>query len=239
MRLPIAHPPADFPRSSRRDGFALVLTLLILALLIIVVVSYLASMSAELQTSDAYTARAKATQAAQAGVDNATAILAESLRDFPDSVTAWDVQQTLNSGTPPNTAVVNIPYNEGTDLYLRAVPKNATVNGASAVVANPLPVPLVSPAVANDSNGNDPNNPACQNFVLPLISGVPGGYAQLVTSKSTNPSKTPIVWPTTMNLGEPNPAKQNWTDLNVRRFNGDLQGVIGSPPDWVGLLRFL
>ena len=124
----VRRPPAN-------RGFALVLTLLILALLVIVVVSYLSSMSAELQTSGAFTAKVRAAEAAQAAVDSATAMLAESFRDFPDSATAWDAQQTTNSGTPPGgyANIVTSTTNEGTNLYLRAKPK--TVEGP--VVADP------------------------------------------------------------------------------------------------------
>ena len=217
--------------SRRRRGFALVITLLIVSVLAIIAVSYLASTSAERQTADAYAARARALQAAQTGVDSATAILSESFRDFPDSVTAWDPQQTTNTGTPSNAAVVvNTPYNEGTNLYLRAVAVPNTIvptaSGGTTTVtaANPSPTPSSSPAAANDPGGNNPNNPACQNFVLPLVSGVPGGRAQLVTNKS---SILPAV-----NLSQTDPTQQNYTDLNIRRFSGDLQGVIGSPPTW-------
>ena len=37
-----------------------------------------------------------------------------------------------------------------------------------------------------------------------------------------------------MDLHEPDPTKQKWTDLNVRRVSGDVQGIIGSPPGWAG-----
>ena len=170
-------------------------------------------MVGERQTADAYSAKTRAEQVAQAGVDSAMAILAESFRDFPDSATVWDTQQTVNSD---GTA------NEGTSLYLRAVP----VQGATPTVANPLPNPAST--AANDPQGNNPNNPACKNFVLPLISGVPNGGARLVSEKaSLFPKKTDL--PTVTD-----PSVQVSTDLNVRRASGDTQGVIGSPPDWTG-----
>ena len=92
---------------------------------------------------------------------------------------------------------------------------------------SPTRRPTAIPAASNDSLGNNPNNPVCENFVLPLISGVPGGWAQLASNEAA-------IFPAAMNLGEPDPAKQNWTDLNVRRASGDLEGYIGSPPDWTG-----
>ncbi len=113
---PFSHSRPLSRRPANR-GFALILTLLILCLLIIVVVSYLSSMSAELQTASAFTAKARAVQAAQAAVDSATAMLAESFRDFPDSATAWDTQQTTNSGTPTgsNTNIISGAPQRGHD----------------------------------------------------------------------------------------------------------------------------
>ena len=205
-------------------------TLLILSLLAIVAVSYLSSMSAERQTAEAYSYRAFAEQAAQTGVDSATAMLAECFRDFPDSATVWDTTQTTNSGTPSNAAIVNLPNNEGTSLYLRAVP---SAPGSSTAYAVPLPTGVTytnggtSYAASNDPNGNDPNNPACQNFVLPLISGVPGGQARLVSQKGSVFQSVGA-----MNLNVSDPAQQNWADLNVRTSSSDVQGIIGSPPSW-------
>ena len=220
-------PPVRRPHGA----FALVTTLLILSLLAIVAVSYLTSMSAERQTAEAYSAKAIAEQAAQTGVDNATAMLAECFRDFPDSATVWDTTQTINSGMPPTgTPTVSTTYNEGTSLYLRAVPSAQNSTSAYAV---PLPSGVTytnggtSYAASNDSHGNDPNNPACQNFVLPLISGVPSGQARLVSQKNNIFQSVGG-----MNLNVSDPVQQNWTDLNVRTSTDDKQGVIGSPPSW-------
>ena len=214
-------------RPARAGGFALVVTLLIISLLAIVAVSFLTSMSSERQTANAYLSKTRAEQAAQAGVDAAEAILSESFRDFPDSCTVWDTKQTYNTGTPngqESATTVAGATNEGTSLYLRAV--------ASGTVADPN-YTGTTPA-ANDPKGNNPNNQACKTFVLPLISGVPGGNAQLASTIHL-----------TTDLTEADPAKQTdptktyCTDLNVRRFGksvanpyGDLQGVIGSPPGW-------
>ena len=229
-------PPAAVRRRRKRpDAFALVVTLLILSLLIVVAVSYLTSMVNERQTADAFTAKTRAEEAAQAGVDSAMAVLAQSFRDFPDSVTVWDTQQSQNSGTSTNASIVNTPYNEGTSLYLRAVVDPST--GTAKPLPLGVPAAGATPVPANDPGGNDPNNPACKNFVLPLISGVPNGQAQLVSKKAS-------ILPA-MNLSEPDPAKQNFVDLNARRYGpnaaspiaavkqyGDIWGAIGSPPDW-------
>lgn len=197
-------------RRGRPRAFALVVTLLILSLLIVVAVSYLTSMSNERQTADAYTSKARAEQVAQAGVESAMAILTESFRDFPDSATVWDVQQSKNDDGS---------YNEGTSLYLRAVPTQATLPSGAATVANPQP--NSASALANDPTGNNPNDLLCKNFVLPLISGVPGGRARLV-SDSLYAAELPAMSSTPL----------NFADLNVRRDSTDSQGIIGSPPTW-------
>ncbi len=199
-----------------RRAFALIVTLLILSLLVIVAVSYLSSMVSERQTSDAYTSKTRAEQVAQAGVDSAMAILTESFRDFPDSATVWDTQQSANKDGS---------YSQGTSLYLRAMPAQVTVNGTALTVADPQS--NASTAAANDSTGNNPNNPLCKNFVLPLISGVPGGRARLV-SEALNAAELPTLITST------DLTKQNAVDLNVRHDSTDTKGVIGSSPIWTG-----
>ena len=222
---PVASGPL---RRARAGGFALVVTLLIVSLLAIVAVSFLTSMGSERQTADAYMSKSRAEQSAQAGVDAAEAILAQSFRDYPDSCTVWDTNQTYNTGTPnaqEGATTVTGTTNEGTSLYLRAV--------ANGNVADPKYTGTNS--AANDPSGNNPNNPACKTFVLPLISGVPNGNAQLASSIHL-----------TTDLTETDPSRQTdptintyCTDLNVRRFGksslnpaGDVQGIIGSPPGW-------
>ncbi len=190
-----------------RRAFALIVTLLILSLLVIVAVSYLSSMVNERQTADAFSSKTRAEQVAQSGVDSAIAMLTESFRDFPDSATAWDIAQSTNND---NTA------NEGTSLYLRAVPD------VSNPVLSATPAPNATPGPANLSSDSNPNNPACKNFVLPLVSGVLGGRAHVVSDKAN------IL--RTMNVTQSDPTQQNFSDLNVRRYAGDTQGVIGSPP---------
>ena len=234
-------------RRAQAGGFALVVTLLIVSLLAVVAVSYLTSMLNERVTADAYTSQTRAEQAAQAGVEAAEAILAQSFRDFPDSATVWDPYQTVNANSPKGgeaATTVNTPYNAGTSLYIRATPQ--TQQGVT--VANPSPTPgpnslldSTGKLAPNSPDGNNPSNLACQTFVLPLISGVPGGYAQLVSQAAYTggmpPSGTPLL--PKFDLTETDPAKQTdpkaqyCTDLNVRRFAGDLKGAIGSPADWV------
>ena len=197
-------------------------TLLIVSLLAIVAVSFLTSMGSERQTADAYMSKSQSEQAAQAGVEAAEAILAQSFRDYPDSCTVWDTNQTYNTGSPntqETATTVAGATNEGTSLYFHAV-----ANGGV-----PNPEYTGTNSASNDPGGNNPNNPACKTFVLPLISGVLNGNAQLASSTTH----------LTTDLTEVDPSKQTnpkltyCTDLNVRRFSGDMQGAIGSPPDWV------
>ena len=63
-------------------------------------------------------------------MDSATALLSQSFRDFPDSVTVWDPQQSGNTGSPngqESATTVTGAYNEGTTLYLHAVPTTASI----------------------------------------------------------------------------------------------------------------
>jgi hypothetical protein len=205
----------------RTSAFTLITTLIIVAVLAVAVVGFLSSMIGERQTADAFTSKSRAEDAAQTGAHSAMAVLAQSFRDFPDSATAWDTMQSSNAdGT----------FNEGTSLYLRAVPETGGTSTNPTTVPNPSPS---ASTAANDPSGNGPNNPNRSTFVLPLVSGVPNGAAQLISNKAA-------ILPSYNNM-QSNPALQTYTDLNVRRFgpstvypNGDVQGVIGSPPNWTG-----
>ena len=234
-------------RRAQAGGFALVVTLLIVSLLAVVAVSYLTSMLNERVTADAYTSQTRAEQAAQAGVEAAQAILAQSFRDFPDSATVWDPSQSPNGGAPvgqESKTTVTGSYNEGTTLYLRAVPKMVGIapsDQTNATSPQPVQATVADPhftgaTVANDPNGNNPSNLNCKTFVLPLISGIPGGYAQVLSEARPGGTSSLL---RAFDLTEMDPSKQTvatktyCADLNVRRSQGDLQGAIGSPPNWI------
>lgn len=139
MRL-LTHPPR------RKGAFALILTLLILSVLAIVAVSFLASMSSERATANAFANKARAEQAARSGTDSAMAILKDTFQRYPDSATVWDTTQATNS--------------EGTTLFLRAK-ANSSGNAPD-------------PAAAASDNRPPATNGAADprlTFVLPLVSG--------------------------------------------------------------------
>jgi type II secretory pathway pseudopilin PulG len=190
----------------RRRAFALVLVLIILTLLAVVSVGFLASMSAERTTANAFSNKTKAEQAAQAGVDSAMATLREYIKSFPDSATVWDTQQSTSDDAKS-------PNNEGTSLYLRAV---------SQANAN-LPDPDAdnSPSNVDSSTGADKRS----LFVLPLVSGA---VVQPVASKSAA-----INGGNAMPVDPSKDSKaNNFVDLNSRRSSTDIQGWMGSSPEW-------
>ena len=74
------------PPALRQQAFTIVTVLIILTLLAVIAVGFLSSMTAERTTSVAFANKAKADQAAQAGVDNAMATSASVLQEFPGLV---------------------------------------------------------------------------------------------------------------------------------------------------------
>lgn len=202
--------PPSFSRGRRRRtagrAFALVIVLIIVSVLALVAVGYLASMSQERATANAFGNKARAEESAQAGVDTAMGILKDYFKAFPDSATVWDTTQTKN---PDGTA------SEGTTLYLRAVPQTN-----NATLPDPAPGDPGN-VTANYAGGNGPNNvstttgaDARSTFVLPLISGATVNL--LANKASTVPTLT----------------ANTSTNLNARRQISDTQGWIGTPPGY-------
>lgn len=187
----------------------MVVVLIILTLLAVVAVGFLASMTAERTTASAYASKILAEQSTQAGVDSAIATLRQYFNVFPDSCTAWDVQQSLTDLKGLNNAKT---YNEGTTFYYR---------GSTAAPTKPDPATpdINRPRLLQVNKVADPR----QIYALPLTSGVIGGVAQLEKNKEM---ALPV-----LNASEQDPARQNFADLNVPRYKGDTEGWIGSPPD--------
>lgn len=197
----------------RTRAFSLIVTLIVIAMLAVVIVGFLASMSSERSTASAFANKSRADQAAQAGVESAMAILRQAFRDFPDSATVWETQSKSSDNTP----------NEGTSLYVRAVPNQGFPN-------QPDPTPASSPS-ANGTvdptlNPNSPNNTSASGsdarstFVLPLVSGASW---QLLANRAN-----------AINGGGALSTDENiYPNLNVRRSAADTQGWIGTPPNYV------
>ncbi len=190
--------------NERRAGFTLVTVLIILALLAVVAVGFLSSMTAERTTAAAYGTKIRAEQMAQAGVDNAVAILKQCFKDFPDSCTVWDPKQSTNIA---DTGAASSTYNGGTSLYYRALQ-------AAPVDTDDNRPPMLTEGAANADKR--------QIYVLPLTSGVIGGIGQ---PEATKTSALP-----TFNTNEPDLTKQNFININTPRFQYDSEGWIGSPP---------
>ncbi len=211
-------PRAALAAAPRRAGaFSLVVTLIIVSMLAVVAIGFLSSMSSERVTADAFGNKSRAEQVAQAGVDSAEAILRQAFKDFPDSATVWEKQST-NSGPDVGTSVDTLhptaPTNEGTSLYLRAMPGpiDSSQPDSTASVDNNSPNHVVSATDASDAR---------TTFVLPLVSGAK--YKPLSTkSQSVNGGVS-------FSKGR-YPDADNFVDLNVLRYKGDMQGWIGSPP---------
>lgn len=214
-------------------GFALVLSLIILSVLAIVAVSYLASMSAERGTANAFANRARAEHAAQAASQAAMAVLADSFQAFPDSATVWDTHQSRNNDQDDS-------FNAGTSLYLRALPTTAAVpDPAAPAAATTVNVTVPDPAQDNrpptappTASGSSPTSDARRTFVLPLVSGVGNGRPRLVSEGRPKPLKGPANGGTLPEFDLAETDEATFTDLNTRRFPNDLQGTIGSPPGW-------
>ena len=207
-------------------AFALVTVLIVLSMLVVVAVGYLSSMASERATANAFAAKAKAEQAAQAGADSAMAILREAFKSFPDSATAWD--QNLYA----NESGINTP---GTMLYMRAVPSSSN-SEAPDLAPSPVPDPLAEAGVTPEPPPVDANGPSNfdksngldkrKTFVLPLVSGATPRLLPNKGNKSIKPINKPDDKPNTDPLAASNDVS---TDLNARRFQGDTQGWLGSP----------
>lgn len=193
----------------RERGFTLVTVLIVLSLLAVIAVGFLSSMTAERSAAAAYANKVRAEQMAQAGADAAMATMRQCFRDFPDSCTVWDRQQSRND--LPN-ADGSASYNEGTDLYFRAVsptPLDQTL-GQDSGVNRP---PMIAAGAGIDQR---------KIYVLPLTSGVVGAVGKLETAKA---SALPV-----LTTSVPDFSKRNFAEMNAPRYKGDTEGWIGSPP---------
>ena len=119
-------------------GFALVITLITIALLTIMAVAFLASSSLDQATARATANKTKADLAARAAVQCAIARLVDNFSAYPDSATGWE--RVLDS--------TNKEHYQGTVLYYREQTPEKLNNPPSATPTPPLFVlPLISGAV--------------------------------------------------------------------------------------------
>ena len=126
----------------------MIITLIVLLLLSIVAVAFLSNAQLEYTTARAFSNKARAEAAAQAGVDVAIANLRETLKNYPDSSTVWETVSTDKTSGMSNTT-------PATSLYFHAA--------YSGSLADPKPIP---------GEKNVPGGaPSQTTFVLPLVSG--------------------------------------------------------------------
>ncbi len=120
--------------TSKASGFALVITLITIALLTIMAVAFLASSSLDQATARATANKSKADLAARTAVNTAIARLVDNISTYPDSATSWE---TVHGTT-------------GTVLYYQD--KTPEQGGASKFIlpleSGGLPKPIASKATA-------------------------------------------------------------------------------------------
>jgi hypothetical protein len=111
-------------KSSEPAAFALVITLVTLALLTIIAVAFLASSSLDRTTARSLANRTKADLAAKAAVTAAIARWTDNLSTYPDSATTWE---TING-------------NQGTVLYYRDKTPEEAINSSTTAQLYLLPL---------------------------------------------------------------------------------------------------
>lgn len=133
-----------------RTGFALVLTLIMLALLSIAVVGFLSSSTVDRSTAHAFANKARAELAAQAAANAAISLVTQNISRYPDSATVWE-------GLQAPTGTDAVPKVEGTMLYF-------TKDGPNVPSAPRYVLPLMSTGLntadAEAGNGDLPELPA-------------------------------------------------------------------------------
>jgi hypothetical protein len=157
--------------SGRRRAFAIISTLLVIAILTVIVVAFLQSMRIDRLTSSAYLNKAKAEMAAEAALAAGERLLSDLISANPDSVTAWENQngssytvlyykRGTSSGTINGTPIPAAGAGLDPDAAVYYIP---LVSGATAVPAankaNALPAMSLSNSIdinAVDSGSGTP-----------------------------------------------------------------------------------
>ncbi len=145
-------------QKSPAHGFALIITLVVIALLTVILVAFLTTASNDRLVSRVYLGREQAAAAARGAADEAMAVVKESFELYPDAATFWD---------PEQTAVTGGGFAEGTSLFIRATPQGTG--------------PSRDPA----QNTPNPANAGRQLYILPLTSGVPDNLPQAATARGS------------------------------------------------------
>ncbi len=190
-----------------KQGFALVITLVMVALLTIMAVAFLFSSGTDRATGRAAVNKAKADLAAQTAVNAAVSRLVDNLSTYPDSATTWE---TINS-------------NDGTILYYRTQTPEQVLPPATPPPMYVLPL----------MSGATPQTVANKNSALPVLTddlpGIPGNAFNLNHRRfagdtqgwigappAASPSPAPSTSPT------PPPFRGQW--INLTDSDGKITG---------------
>jgi hypothetical protein len=183
------------PAAVESNGFALVITIVTIALLTIMAVAFLSSSTLERATSRASVNKSKADLAAHAAVEGAIEQLTDSFTRFPDSATSWEAVNDTQGA---------LQY-QGTVLYYRPQTPETLNNPLSAP---PTPTPALN--------------------ILPLISGATVQATPDPAATSNQQARS-----SALRAALPTLDDTNSYNFNHARSAGDVQGWIGSSPQWV------
>lgn len=192
-------------RSYQSAGFALVLTLIILTLLAIAVVGFLSGSVIDRSTAQAFSNRSQAESAAQGAVNRAISLVSSNIAKYPDSVTSWEWL------VPPGNATFNLPTTQPAQSsnaisIANAAPSRACVEGTMLYYWD-----------------QPPGTAGAQRWMLPLLSTGLDANGQPIPAQTMDKRRSA--------LGTAEWNDDNSIDINRPRFNGDLEGWVGAPPD--------
>ena len=199
-------------RERKTAGFALVITLLVIALLTVIVTAFLTSSSTDRLAARAYLARVQAEAAARGGADEAMATLKWAFESFPDSATMWNptlLVTTDSAGSSPSGSQAT----GGTEFWFHATgqtqpdPPSGTNN-------------FQRPPTYDFGSHTLKDRLSPKTFAIPLVSGL-----ATLNDGSSNLAATPP----TYSFDSRNPSTSPVVDLNVRISTADICGWIGSP----------
>jgi hypothetical protein len=175
----------------RRPAFALIITVLTVALITIMAVAFLSSSTLDRATSRAGLSKTKADLAARTAVNAAIAQLTDTIAQYPDSATTWE---TING-------------NSGTMLYYRDETPEQAISAAKA--AKLYVLPLIS--------GGSAQLAANKAAALPTLTDTPAATANAYNLNHQRFSGDSQGWigapPLPAPAGTPPPIRAQWINL--------------------------
>jgi type II secretory pathway pseudopilin PulG len=203
--------------SELQSAFALVTTLILIALLSIVAAGFLSSVTLERSTARAFVSEEQAELAAKAAVNQSIAVLKNNLLQYPDSATTWERL------TPPSGGIAP----EGTMLYFTPHAAGAAFNPAGDTVKI---LPLISGASAQPvttKSATIPAMTAANSYDLNHVRFT-GDTAGWIGSPSTGRKELRAPW---VELTDPSTGKvvsryAYWVDDESFKMNINQMGQI-------------